>query len=50
MVLTQPCIVFGNLFLTLFGNVPGQFGEHIVHHKEIIFMLILTHVFYSGLE
>ena len=50
MVLMQPGIITGNLFLVLFGNVLGQFVEHVVHHKEVIFMFILIQVFYSGLE
>ena len=47
MMLLQIVIEFGNMFLSLFGNIFGKLGEHIVHHEEVIFMLGLTHIFYS---
>ena len=50
MMLPQLAIKFCNMFLPLFGNIFGKLGEHIVHHEEVIFMLGLTHIFYSWSE
>ena len=50
MVLTYFGIKLCHEFLSLSGHVFGKFGQHIVHHKEVIFVLVFSHIFHCRFQ